>query len=127
MSVDVRQKEKARTANESARLAPLFSFDAACRVTQHGATAAECLNCASALLDGHKQCVEFEKRGGAMGSLGLPKLNSGARISGTSNCLAHRLVFRSVEKAVALWDVLVLFLSVPQGHVGHVKTVTLVL
>lgn len=68
-----------------------------------------------------------KRGGGAMGSLGLPKLNSGARISGTSNCLAHCLVFRSVEKAVALWDVLVLFLSVPQGHVGHVKTVTLVL
>lgn len=35
-------------------------------------------------------------------------------------CLAHRLVFRCMKKAVALWDMLVLFLSAPQGHVGHV-------
>ncbi len=33
----------------------------------------------SALLDGHKQCGI--RKGGTMGSLGLPKLSSGARIS----------------------------------------------
>lgn len=61
-----------------------------------------------------------------MGSLGLPKLNSGARITGANDCLV-RLVFRSMEKAVALWDMLVLFLSAPKGHVGHVEMVTLIL
>jgi len=42
-------------------------------------------------------------------------------------CLAHRLVFRSVKKAVALWDMFVLFLSASQGHVGHVEMITLIL
>jgi len=56
-------------------------------VTQHGATAAECLNCASALLDGHKQCVEFERGGGTLGSLGLPNLNSGESLFSSSPCV----------------------------------------
>lgn len=55
------------------------------------------------------------RKGGMMGSLGLPKLSSGAKISGASDCLPHLLVFRSIAKAVALWDVLVLFLSCPSG------------
>lgn len=62
-----------------------------------------------------------------MGSLGLPKLNSGARITGGKRLFSSSPCVRSMEKAVALWDMLVLFLSAPQGHVGHVEMVTLIL
>ncbi len=61
LPVDMRQRER---EGERRTRVPVWHRSSVLMwrgVTQHGATADECLNCASALLDGHKQCVEFER------------------------------------------------------------------